>query len=276
MIYKKYGISLDRTKIKSIVNIHTMHTHANNHELFFMLSGQRRYFVGHSIYDISPGNVIYIPKNVLHRTVSLGTKGYDRYVVQFPQKFCDKLIADLGWDCFEEWKNGVCFQHSADTALRIQRAFEKIEQEMTNTNKWSQSTAYFHLHEILLCCFKNGTPKERCQEETVGKIQEICKYISNNYREDITLEDASSMVHIEKTYFCKCFKKTTGTNFLEFLTQTRLQAAKELLSNTDLSVGEISDICGFSCGNYFGDVFKKNTGVSPKKYRQKAQQQKTP
>ena len=72
---------------------------------------------------------------------------------------------------------------------------------------------------------------------------------------------------MEKTYFSKRFKALTGFGFLEYLTQTRLQAAQELLTATEMSIGDISEACGFSSSNYFGDVFRRCCGMSPSDYR---------
>ena len=52
----------------------------------------------------------------------------------------------------------------------------------------------------------------------------------------------------------------------EYINRLRINQAKELLTNTDMSVFEIAEAVGFSDQNYFGRVFKKQTGTSPKKY----------
>ena len=72
---------------------------------------------------------------------------------------------------------------------------------------------------------------------------------------------------MEKTYFSRQFKALTGFGFLEYLTQTRIRAAEQLLAETDLSIVDIAELAGFSCSNYFGDVFRRYKGVSPSAYR---------
>jgi AraC-like DNA-binding protein len=59
----------------------------------------------------------------------------------------------------------------------------------------------------------------------------------------------------------------TGFGFLDYLTQIRLQEAQRLLRTTALSLSDISEMCGFSGSNYFGDVFRRYTGLSPSAYR---------
>ena len=72
---------------------------------------------------------------------------------------------------------------------------------------------------------------------------------------------------MEKTYFSRRFKALTGFGFLEYLTQTRIRAAEQLLIETELSIENIAELTGFSCSNYFGDVFRHYKGVSPTAYR---------
>lgn len=265
-----FGFCLDHTVTRGHNNAYTMHAH-EDYELFYLVSGQRRYFVGQTIYDIAPGNAIFIPRAVLHRTVSLGTKGYDRYVLTFSQQHYDAFTSLAGQETCSTLQEGGCLQLEADTAYQVQRAFEKMQEELSHPNPWAQAAAYSHFFEILLACLRDGKPKEPCRDESADKIQQAAKYISEHYHESITLEDVASIVHMEKTYFSKRFKALIGTGFLEYLTQTRLCAARELLIKTELSIGEISDTCGFSSSNYFGDVFRRYYGISPTNYRKGTQ-----
>ena len=102
--------------------------------------------------------------------------------------------------------------------------------------------------------------------ETVDKIQYAARYISENYAEPLTLEDAARLTNLEKTYFSKRFKLLTGFGFHEYLTEVRLCAAAQLLEQTDLSMVDIAERCGFSNSNYFGDVFRRWKGCSPSQY----------
>ncbi len=74
---------------------------------------------------------------------------------------------------------------------------------------------------------------------------------------------------MEETYFSKKFKQLTGFGFNEYLTQIRLRKSEILLLSPENSINEIADMCGFSSSNYFGDIFKKHTGLSPSQYRKK-------
>lgn len=96
------------------------------------------------------------------------------------------------------------------------------------------------------------------------------KYIKDNYKDpDINIEKLCNELYISPNYFCTVFKHTTDTTFTSYLTDTRLEKAKELLKSTDKKSFEIAELIGFSDANYFSYCFKKNVGISPSQYRNK-------
>lgn len=93
-------------------------------------------------------------------------------------------------------------------------------------------------------------------------------YIDNNYNKDISLVDVSREVNISPYYFSKVFKDEMGCNFIEYLTNIRIEKAKELLNTTEYSMKEICVMVGYSEPNYFSKSFKKNVGVTPTEYKE--------
>ena len=100
-------------------------------------------------------------------------------------------------------------------------------------------------------------------------IQASARYISTHFQEPVSLHMVADHVHMSPTYYSKKFKQITGVGFKEYLTKTRLYEATELLTHTSLNVTEIAIRCGFNDGNYFGDAFRKEFGLSPLQYRKR-------
>lgn len=92
-------------------------------------------------------------------------------------------------------------------------------------------------------------------------------YVLEHYREPITLEKVCEEVGFSVSYFSSLFKKETGENFVHFLMRTRIERAKELLAQTNLSVSEICTQVGYSDLKYFTQTFRKETNLSPGQYR---------
>lgn len=93
------------------------------------------------------------------------------------------------------------------------------------------------------------------------------KYIQQNYMKAITLEEVSSYVGFNASYFSTLFKKESGSNFLEYLSETRMNQAKELLKETNLNIAVICEQVGYNDLKHFTKSFKKNTGIKPNEYR---------
>ncbi|HHY24145.1 MAG TPA: response regulator [Clostridiaceae bacterium] len=99
------------------------------------------------------------------------------------------------------------------------------------------------------------------------EIKKLIDYIHENYPEDITLSWASNYVNISENHLSSLFKKETGKNFIKYLEECRIDKAAILLRETNLPSYEIAIRVGYDNINYFGRVFKKVTGKSPRKYR---------
>ena len=93
------------------------------------------------------------------------------------------------------------------------------------------------------------------------------RYIYNNFRKPLTLEEVSSVASLSPTYFSKKFKLITGMGFKEYLNYVRLKHAQTALLTTDSSITDIALEYGFNDSNYFKDLFKKVYGKSPREYR---------
>lgn len=109
-----------------------------------------------------------------------------------------------------------------------------------------------------------STPSEKSN----SVIETAKEYIRANYNKDISLDDVSRILNISPYYFSKLFKDDTDVNFIEYLTNIRIDKAKELLNSTNYSMKEICSMVGYSDPNYFSRSFKKNVGVTPTEYKE--------
>ena len=121
--------------------------------------------------------------------------------------------------------------------------------------------------QLLSYVQRNATEKS---QSPGGYLAAAVAYINAHAQEAIGVEEICSVVHVSKYHFCRRFKEAMGLTVMEYVLQTRLVMAKDLLSGGNLSVGQISEDCGFSSPSYFCRVFRQYTGISPKKYRQRS------
>ena len=99
------------------------------------------------------------------------------------------------------------------------------------------------------------------------EIRMICYYNDQNYSDNITLESLADYMKMNKYYMAHEFKKHMGISPINYLIERRIKECKSLLATTSLSIAEISETVGFSSQSYFAQMFKKNTNMSPKQYR---------
>lgn len=99
-------------------------------------------------------------------------------------------------------------------------------------------------------------------------INKALNYIDINIRKGISLEDAAGYINVSTCYFSKLFKKTTGENFIAYVTAEKMELAKEMLALTQMPIVNIAYELSYTETNYFSKAFKKQTGMSPTEYRQ--------
>ena len=102
--------------------------------------------------------------------------------------------------------------------------------------------------------------------QVVAQVQE---YIRQNLDKRLSLNDVASVFNFSPNYLSQLFAQSGETGFVEYVTDTRVIAAKELMATTDLKIYEISERVGFESAFYFSKVFKKIEGISPKRYMQR-------
>jgi two-component system response regulator YesN len=112
---------------------------------------------------------------------------------------------------------------------------------------------------------RNVTVKK---EEKLGSlVEEAKRFIADNYANDISLDEVSGRVDVSPYYFTRLFKEETGETFLEYLTQLRIEKAKEMIKDPNASIKDICTKVGYADPNYFSRIFKKAVGMTPTEYR---------
>lgn len=97
--------------------------------------------------------------------------------------------------------------------------------------------------------------------------ENICVYIEEHYREDISLQDVAAAMNYSDAYFCKLFKQCFDKSFVTYLTDFRVNKAKQMLADVIINIKDISVNVGYHDSNYFAKVFKRVVGVTPSEYR---------
>ena len=115
---------------------------------------------------------------------------------------------------------------------------------------------------------------EREKEEPEGEnsqtalvMAHVRRYLEDNYMFDLSLDSVGEILHISPAYLSAQFKKYQKMNFLDCLTELRINAAKELLADPFRSSAEVASMVGYEDASYFARAFKKRTDMTPTQYR---------
>lgn len=99
-------------------------------------------------------------------------------------------------------------------------------------------------------------------------IDNVKKYIRENYDKDLTLEEIAASVYLSPYYAARVFKHGQNMTIMNYVTKVRLEEAKKLLRNPRFQVEEIAQKLGYNDASYFSKVFRRNEGMSPSQFRQ--------
>ncbi len=149
----------------------------------------------------------------------------------------------------------------------------KLRREIEETRLKNQDKGMGKLHReidrdlgrIWKESLKGHSPKT-CVE-LQQHIREVLEYIYENKKFNLSLSEASDIVHINPQYFSSLFKKNLGINYVQYMSLLRINYAKDLLVNSDMKIYEIGLKIGMENEAYFSRFFKKYTGESPVEYR---------
>lgn len=97
-------------------------------------------------------------------------------------------------------------------------------------------------------------------------VNSAIRYMEEHYMEELTLEEIAKYVGITPQHFSKTFKEETGINYIDWLTNLRIDVAKRLLIEGKNTIKEICYLSGYHDPNYFSRIFRKTVGVSPSSY----------
>jgi len=100
-------------------------------------------------------------------------------------------------------------------------------------------------------------------------LQQAIKYIHNNFSTDISLDRVAGTAGISKYHFSRLFKEMTGLTYQSYLNRVRIEQAKKLLNDEELSITDTGYAVGYSDLTHFERIFKKLTGTTPSQYRRR-------
>lgn len=112
--------------------------------------------------------------------------------------------------------------------------------------------------------------KKKLEGTKTSSYVEQCKnYVDKHYKEKIYLDDIADILGISSSYLSKLFSKETGMRLQDYITSVRVERSANLLMYSDESLSHIAEYVNFPTQSYFGNVFKKYKGMTPREFRER-------
>lgn len=239
------------------------------YELYFLLDGSIKYFIGDSFYFLKSNDIVLIPPNIFHRTRPDATEKHSRILLNFAPSFIKKLFNDE--DGSTDIFNKVCLFHPNQQEQNVIRyiagkMLEKYKESPTIYPSFLSS----HLSVLLYTlkeCISSSDPLIPQKNDVPETLCSIIHYINSSYFNEITLSTLSQKFYLHPTYISNLIKKELGMTFTEYLTRIRIVKSLQLLQGNKHKIEEIASICGFNSSSRYSKVFSSYFKMSPLKYK---------
>ena len=245
-----------------------------SYELSYIIKGRGKRVLGETCDSFSAGEVVLVPPGVKHQWVFDPADVDEDGCIENITFFFSRVFLEHLSESFPavapsilrllETSEAVLFQ--GDTREQLGLHLER----MCLSDEWERIP-----HILSMIRFISETndaiPLSRpgrghSPEERMEKVR---VYLACNYYRKVSLEELASYAGMNRTSFCQYFKRMTGKTYVQWLTDFRLEKAKEMLLQKEFTVSEIADACGFDSLPHFTRTFTRCMGLSPSAYRKR-------
>lgn len=254
-------IEFEKSIRKNDWSMQELHSHPH-YEVYFLTKGNRSFFLADALYKVAAPALVVIPPHVMHKTEG---GAFERYNVNVSPDYLDPFQVEALSACALQF-----LQPTDGEAKRLSALFEEGCAIPTREKHAEHRRRALFGYLVLTLHHIHGAtlpPVATTENHIPPVLLKVIDHFNAHYAEQQTLDALSKAFFLPKATLIYNFKKYTNCSPIDFLLNVRLTKAKELLVNTNKSVGEISEACGFSSANYFGLIFKKKEHLSPLQYR---------
>ncbi len=260
-------------KLKMDPNSDKIHSH-KNYELNLITSGAGRRIVGNNISSYTPGDLVLLGPNISHCWEVLETEK-EQEPECIVTHFYENIISS---DFFNipELEEVVELLKLADSGILFKGPkTEKVAATLRKMVELKGLERYIELlkvfNQLLMIEDREFLALPSAMPNSYNKdryhIDKIYEYVFQNIKEGINLKDASKLIYMEPSSFCRYFKRKTNKTFMEYVKSVRIGIAAKLLAETDKPITHICYECGYNNLANFNHYFKKIMQKTPSEYR---------
>lgn len=243
-----------------------IHRHDKIVELLYVTKGIGSYIVSNHNYIVQPGSLVICNAGVLH-----GEPPFQKHDLQ---SYCC-VLTDIQLPGLPP---NTLMDRSVHPVLFFPQENGDVENILLTLHSLhTQSDEYSHVCNLLANALLNMVyiKLQQWQQSTEFNfkangdfIQSITEYLDQHFMESISLRDLGNIFHMSHYYLSHVYKAETGVSPMKYVIYRRIGESQNLLMNTDMTIGVISETLGFNDNCHFSSMFKKYVGITPTQYRQ--------
>lgn len=227
-------------------------------KFYFATSGTFSVTIDGVEYIARPGDWFFIPANVLHKYHNFPDKPMEKYWMHFDINPSGDLLAPL------QVKHRV----NAANEPQVRALFEEFgklchSNDLTDRLKVKAIILNLLAEYIRLAGRQTNIFSDRRDED----MRNVLSYINENFRRNLTTEELAAVCHLHPTHFIRAFKLKTAQTPHQYITDIRMEYARQLLDRSDRSIVEIAEDAGFYDPAHFSRAFKRHFAMTPTQYR---------
>ncbi len=227
--------------------------------LALVVRGKLTYWIEGEQLKLNKGDVLFIPDTSERSGISDPDDPHQKYTVVFTKnKTFDQLIALQG---------KTYIQLKTESYAYLLQRFSLLFQHWLGKKEYYVEQCEAILQDMLISWIREMIEKPKVNPKKMRMVKEIEQYILEHYKDNITLIDIAKKIGCQPNYVTLLFRESTGHTPISYLHQIRISEAKDLLTNTTMTIGEIAEYLGYCDPSYFNRQFKQWTGMAPSKIR---------
>ncbi|MBO7148330.1 MAG: helix-turn-helix domain-containing protein [Clostridia bacterium] len=267
---------------EKVITFKRVHTTVNPHihrflELAYVLKGSAVHGMNNEKTLIKEGDYIIIDLGDVHYYEPVNNNEFEIQNLLFMPDFVDRMLVNA--QNFSEILNCYlvrCSNGKTPLAIanrvfhdengRIRELICKISTEYEEKKLGYLESIRCNIIELIIETMRKASPDSSATASSKS-TEEICKYIADHFKEQITLYNVCKSTGYSVPYVSRKFKEEHGMTFSRYLQQMRINEARRLLYESNMKIIDIAEYVGYSDIKFFNTLFKKFTGKTPREYR---------
>lgn len=259
-----------------------------DHEFMYVVNGRCHICYGEAEYDLEKGDMFYIQPGIVNQMTVNGADGYQTHCIHFdwtmppPEEDFSVIEMYIEQAYDKEYYKNVAFlserkihypsdlklpTHIKNTPAKLYELFSRCYYAYLKNDFHARIQLKADFLRILSLLWEFTASGNNTGTILHPSISQAVEYIQLYYHTPLTVASLAEKCHLSEKYFGTLFRENLGKSVNQFLLETRIDAARNLLISTPFTIEEVSVKVGFDTIYYFSNCFKKEIGMPPTAFR---------